>query len=315
MLVETFAASKRWCKIHFPELIMHDAKSEPATLSNTVSELGEGPSFEPETNTLWWFDILGKLLHERNLSTGEERHHPLPFMASVIARIDEERQLLATEEGLYIRNRRDGALSLYCELEAGNAGTRSNDGRLHPSGCLWIGTMGKGAEEGAGAIYHVARKTVTRLFSNISIPNGICFSPDGSTGYFVDTTKNLLMRVSLDSSTGLPVGEPTVLIDTSDQPGGMDGSVCDRDGNIWNARWGAGAVDCYSPDGTLVTRRTLPARQTTCPVFFGPGLTNIGVTSAWEGLSPDQRESDPLAGQMFAFTAGAAGTHEPSFRV
>ena len=294
---------------------MHDTTSEAFFLSDTVCELGEGPSFEAETNTIWWFDILGKTLHERDMVTGEERHHPLPFMTSVVARIDSQRQILATERGLYIRERRDGSLSPYCELEPGNTANRSNDGRLHPSGSLWIGTMGKRAEEGAGAIYHVAGKTVTRLYGGISIPNGICFSPDGSTGYFVDTTKNLLMRVTLDAGTGLPTGEPMVLADTSDQAGGMDGSVCDREGNIWNARWGAGSVDCYAPDGTLLKRHRVPAKQTTCPVFFGPARDRLAVTSAWEGLSTEQRERDPQAGRLFALATGAVGIPEPAFRV
>nr|CAD6423155.1 SMP-30/gluconolactonase/LRE family protein [Rhizobium sp. Q54] len=284
-------------------------------LSETVCELGEGPSFEAETNRLWWFDILGRTLHERDLASGQERHHRLPFLASVVARIDDERQLLATEKGLYIRSRSDGALTPHVELEPGTTTNRSNDGRVHPSGSLWIGTMGKGAEEGAGAIYHVARATVTRLFAGISIPNGICFSPDGTTGYFVDTKVNHLMCVPLDPGTGLPVGDASLLADTSDRSGGMDGSVCDLEGNIWNARWGGGAVDCYAPDGRLLRSLAVPARQPTCPVFHGDTFDRLAVTSAWEGLGPAERETDLLAGQLFSFAVDMAGLPEPAFRL
>ena len=284
-------------------------------LSETVCELGEGPSYERETNRLWWLDILGRTLHERDLISGDERHHRLPFLASVAARIDDERQLLGTEKGLYIRRRSDGALTPHVELEPGTTTNRSNDGRVHPSGSLWIGTMGKGAEDGAGAIYHVAQAKVTRLFAGISIPNGICFSPDGATGYFVDTKVNHLMRVPLDPATGVPTGDASLLADTADRPGGMDGSVCDREGNIWNARWGGGAVDCYAPDGRLLRSLAVPARQATCPVFYGAGLDRIAVTSAWEGLGPLEREKDPLAGQLFSFPVDGAGLPEPAFRL
>jgi sugar lactone lactonase YvrE len=293
---------------------MPDALSHSQILSSTVCELGEGPSYEHETDTLWWFDILGKRLHELHLSSHSERTHALAIMASVVARIDDKLQLLATESGLFIRNRTDGELSLYCELEQGIAGNRSNDGRVHPSGSLWIGTMGKGAEEGAGAIYHVANGQSKKLFGDISIPNSICFSPDGATGYFVDTRINRLMRVPVDPATGLPVGPSEVFLDTSDRPGGMDGSVCDALGNIWNARWGAGAVECYSSAGDLMARYPLPAKRTTCPVFYGQSANRLAVTSSWEGLDSAQRQEDPLAGQLFCLAVEVNGRADPAFK-
>ncbi|MCF6369777.1 SMP-30/gluconolactonase/LRE family protein [Rhizobium halophilum] len=284
-------------------------------LSSTVCELGEGPSFELETETLWWFDILGKTLHELHVPSRAARAHRLPFMASVVARIDDERQLLATEEGLFIRDRASGELSLYCELETDEPDNRSNDGRVHPSGSLWIGTMGKDAEEGAGAIYHVAEAKPTLLFENVSIPNSICFSPDGTTGYFVDTRINHLMHVPLDPATGLPREPALVLADTSARPGGMDGSVCDSRGNIWNARWGAGTVDCYSAAGKLLASHVSLAKRTTCPAFYGVDLNRLALTSAWEGLSDTERREDPLAGQLFCLTPGVSGTPEASFKL
>ncbi|HEX5935607.1 MAG TPA: SMP-30/gluconolactonase/LRE family protein [Pseudorhizobium sp.] len=282
-------------------------------LSSETCELGEGPSYELETDTLWWFDILGKTLHEIQLQSGTKRAHTLPFMASVVARIDDDRQALATEGGIFIRSRESGELSLYCQLEPGLVSNRSNDGRVHPSGSLWIGTMSKSGENGAGAIYHVAKGQATKLFGDISIPNSICFSPDGAIGYYVDTRVNRLMQVPLDKATGLPVGPASLLTDTSDRPGGMDGSVCDVDGNIWNARWGEGAVECFSPRGDLLSRHPLPARRTTCPVFYGEEFARLAVTSAWEGLDAAERQDDPRAGQVFSINVDARGVPEPAF--
>ena len=99
------------------------------------------------------------------------------------------------------------------------------------------------------------------LFDKITIPNAICFSPDGTTGYYVDTDVNQLMSVPLAPETGLPTGPASVFIDTAHMPGGMDGAVCDGDGNIWNARFGAGVLDQFDPAGKLKARYQLPARQ------------------------------------------------------
>lgn len=286
---------------------------EGDVLSSSLCELGEGPSLEPETNTLWWFDILGRALHELRLEPMQETVHSLPVMGSVAARIDDARQLIASDKGLFIRNRADGSLSLHCELEPGNDANRSNDGRVHPSGSLWIGTMSKSAENGAGSIYHVAQGVVTKLFGDISIPNSICFSPDGATGYFVDTKVNKLMKVPVDPATGLPAGEPSIFIDGSGQEGGIDGSVCDGDGHLWNARWGVGMLDHYDAAGALVARFALPAQRTTCPAFIGDN--RIAVTSSWEGLDEAGRAADPLAGALFEVRVAVKARAEHAYRL
>ncbi len=81
---------------------------------------------------------------------------------------------------------------------------------------------------------------MTTLFEGVSIPNGICFSPDGAVGYWVDTMENRYMRVALDALTGLPVGEPEVFSDEAGVDGGIDGSVCDAEGYVWKRALGRG---------------------------------------------------------------------------
>ena len=191
--------------------------------------------------------------------------------------------------------------------------TGSNDGRVHPSGSLWVSTMGRKAEKEAGAIYHVGKGTVTRIYGGISIPNGICFSPDGTTGYFVDSAINHIMRVDLDPKTGLPAGEATVFSDQSGNPGDVDGSVCDADGRIWNARWGQGAVDVYTPDGTHIARHAVPATQSSCPAFIGAKADRLLVTSAWQDMDDAARKADAKAGQTFELGVTVNGRFEPAY--
>jgi sugar lactone lactonase YvrE len=156
-------------------------------LSSIRCHLGEGPTYDVATDTAWWFDILEGRLFEAPLALGEVRIHQLGKMASALARIDAERQLVVAEDGLYIRELGDGRLTLYRPLEADNPATRSNDARVHQSGTFWIGTMGRKGEQGAGSIYALHGGEITRLFPNITTPNAICFSPDGTIGYFADT--------------------------------------------------------------------------------------------------------------------------------
>lgn len=276
--------------------------------------LGEGPSYDPTTDTAWWVDILERRLFEAPLAADTVREHALPFMASAIAAIDGERHLLAADDGLYLRDR-DGKIALHCPLEAEDAGTRSNDGRVHPSGAFWISTMGRDAQTGRGAIYHVVGTRVTRLYAGLTIPNAICFSPDGATGYFADTEEGLLRRVAVDPATGLPAGDPATLYDHRGGEGGIDGAAVDAEGLIWSARWGAGCIDAYSPEGERVRSVAVPASRPSCPTFAGRDLRHLLVTSAYEGMEPEEREADPHHGRTFLIDLSVAGLLEPRFRL
>jgi sugar lactone lactonase YvrE len=273
-------------------------------------QLGEGPTYDATTDTAWWFDITGAALFEAHLDSADVRRHQLDRMASALARIDAGRQLIVTEDGLYIRTLGDGAMHLYQPLEADNPRTRSNDARVHPSGTFWIGTMGRKAEPGMGAIYALHRGDIVRLFPAITIPNAICFAPDGATGYFADTAENVLYRVSLDPSTGLPRGTPEVLL-RYQGPGGLDGAIVDADGAIWNACWGNACVNVFSPQGERVRSLHVPARQSSCPAFVGPDLSRLLVTSAWQGMDEAARAADPVQGRTFLLAAAARGRPEP----
>jgi sugar lactone lactonase YvrE len=284
------------------------------TLSEDRCHLGEGPAYDRGTNTAWWFDILERKLYEAKLGTGEIVCHSLSFMASALGYVDDARQLLAAENGLYVRDLASGRLALLTPLEADNPATRSNDGRVHPSGTFWIGTMGRSAESGAGAIYAFCRGELTRLFANITIPNAICFTRDGSTGYFTDTRLNVLNRVSLDPATGLPTGAPSALYVQRGQ-GGLDGAVVDADGLIWVARWGGGCVDAYTPQGERARTLQVPARQASCPVFVGSDFSRMLVTSAYEGMDEAARAADPEHGRTFVLEAGTRGLPEPRVKL
>jgi sugar lactone lactonase YvrE len=293
----------------------HTMEEVPTTvLCSERCHLGEGPTYDATTDTAWWFDIVERRLFEARLDTGRTTIHSLGVMGSALGRIDAHRQLLVADDGLYVRDVADERMTLYRPLEADNAATRSNDARVHPSGTFWIGTMGRQAERGLGAIYALHRGELSRLYDRITIPNAICFSPDGTIGYFADTGKNVLFRVDLDAATGLPRGAPVALV-TRGGGGGIDGAVVDADGLIWNARWGGGCIDVYSPQGEHLRSLRVPARQSSCPAFVGPDFSRLLVTSAWQGMAEDAKRADPDHGRTFVLDVAARGRPEPDVKL
>jgi sugar lactone lactonase YvrE len=284
-----------------PEPVATTALDGPACL------LGEGPAYDAATDTAWWFDILGRTLFEHAFSTGATRAHALPFMASQLSVIDDTRQLIFAESGLYVREIATGRLTLHTAIEESDAATRCNDGRVHPSGALWMGTMGKEGEEGLGALYWFHRGELRQLYRGVSIPNAICFSPDGATAYFTDTPTGRLMRVPTDPATGLPQGDPTIFHDSHAADGGPDGAVVDADGCLWNARWGGGRIDVYGPDGGQLRSIALPVSQPTCPLFVGASADRLLVTSARQGVEVG---AEPDAGRTLLLDLAVRGRHD-----
>ena len=283
----------------------------PVLLGETRCHLGEGPAYDAATDTAFWFDILERKLFEADLETGSVVCHDLPLMASALAMVDDERQIVSTESGLYLRSRLDGAMTLFRAVEADNSSTRSNDARAHPGGAFWFSMMGKGEKKaGAASIYALSGGEVVLLFSALTIPNAICFSADGTQGFFSDTARNELYRVPLDPVTGLPLDAPSPLR-LSDDGEGLDGAVIDREGLIWIARWGGARIDVLTDQGETVRSLAVPARQPSCPVFVGKAFDRLMVTSAQEGQDETARAADPQGGATFVFTPDAVGRPEP----
>ena len=95
-----------------------------ARLKAPACVLGEGPTYDPHTGKAWWFDILGRKLVEYAIASNDFKVHELPVMGSVLARVDDDRQVIVTETGLHLRHRSSGELELITPIEADNATTR-----------------------------------------------------------------------------------------------------------------------------------------------------------------------------------------------
>jgi sugar lactone lactonase YvrE len=172
----------------------------------TRCELGEGPLWHPTRNQLFWFDILAGRLHWRE--NGATRMMQFDELVSAAGWIDDTALLVASESRLFRFDLETGTTEDVVPLEADNPLTRSNDGRADPWGGFWIGTMGKGAEPGLGAIYRYHAGELRQLHAPITIPNAISFAPDRSVAYFTDSPVRIVWRQPLDPETCPAFGGP-----------------------------------------------------------------------------------------------------------
>lgn len=273
-----------------------------------ICALGEGALWHPKRNQFFWFDIMGRKLLSQD-ATG-----PLEWQfgeaVSAAGWVSEDELLIAGETSLFRFDMVSGGQSLVVGLEADKPQNRPNDGRADRQGGFWIGTMGKSAEKGSGAIYRFYKGELRKLYDQITIPNATCFSPDGKTAYFADSAERQVMRVGLDAE-GWPVGAPELFLSFQDGTPEPDGAVVDAAGQFWIAEWGAGRVSCFGADRSLVRRVALDmAPHSTCPAFGGPEMTTLFVTTATEGMSPESLTANPNAGKTFSFEGISTGQAE-----
>lgn len=153
---------------------------------------------------------------------------------------------------------------------------------------------------------------VHRILDGIACANSIAFSPDGTRMYFTDMPTGQILVYDYDTDEGVP-HSPRVFADGSEHPGLPDGSTVDAEGCLWNARWGAGTVIRYTPDGAVDTVVRVPAANPTCPAFGGDDLSTLFVTSARFGRTAEQLADEPQAGAVFAVDPGTSGVVEPRF--
>jgi sugar lactone lactonase YvrE len=275
------------------------------------NQLGEGPFWHNLRRELFWFDILEQKLFAAGEDGNIRQTWQLPESAAAAGIVDEDRLAIATETGLKLFSlSSDQFGETLAEIEADDPLTRANDSRVDPSGGFWIGTMRKEEDEEAGAVYRWKQGKLDVLRRSVKVPNSTCFAPDGRTAYFSDTFTKQILKIATDPETGLPVGEWELFADVSGHRGSPDGSVVDAEGFLWNARWGGNCVVRHAPDGSVDRIVELPVAQVTCPVFGGPDLSTLYITSASKTLSADALARQPHAGSVFVFEPGVKGQPE-----
>jgi sugar lactone lactonase YvrE len=277
------------------------------------AELGERPFWDG--SGLVWVDIEAGRLHRYRPGQGDETVLELsaggrPVALGAAAPRRGGGYVLATAAGFQLADA-DGQLEEDDALPPAGMplDARFNDGACDPAGRFWAGTVTHDVRPGAAALYRLdSDGTITTMLDKVTESNGLGWSPDGGTMYFIDSgePEPRIRAFGFDVASG-DLGQPRDLVRF---PGGgvvPDGLVVDHDGCLWVAMWGGAEVRRYAPDGALLAVLPVPVTQPTCPAFGGAGLDELYLTSAWLGMTAIQRAAEPLAGHVLRSRPGARG--------
>jgi sugar lactone lactonase YvrE len=289
-----------------------------AALSCTTEQtvLGEGVRWDARRGELLRVDILtGRVYRDRVSDDGSllpVRVYSLPGTVGAIAPIQGDDGWLLAAGRSFVHLREDGSTQTLAEVA--RPGTRMNDGACDPQGRFWAGTMADDHRAGGGALYRLdSHGRAEFMLGDLTISNGLGWSPDGGTMYLVDSGPRVVNAFGFDGEHGM-ISNGRVLVTVAEELGAPDGMTVDADGDLWVAIYGAGQVHRYSPDGELRQVVAVPAEQTTCCGFAGPGLSRLYVTTATENWSDDRRRAEPAAGLVYWCETDTSGLPAAPFR-
>jgi sugar lactone lactonase YvrE len=270
-------------------------------------QLGEGPFWDDLRGELLRVDISRGLVHGWNPSTGAAwRRECDGEVGAALPRAGADGLVMAVGRRIVVDE--GEGVRVLARVEEDRPGNRFNDCKCDPAGRLWAGTMSGDSSSGEASLYRMAPGgEIELVISGTTISNGLGWSPAGDRMYFIDSTTHRIDMFDYDAESGQIAGRRT-FAETDPSEGLPDGMTVDSEGGVWVCLFGGGALRRYSEDGALEAHVELPVTNPTSPVFGGPDLRTLYVTSARHNLSEAQLAAEPLAGAVLALQPAVAGT-------
>ena len=294
---------------------MHYPHSEKAILEiDARAQLGEGALWHPTENKLYWVNIEGRMLHIYNPVTKENQSLLVKERVGTVVPVESGGVLVALQNGIHFINTQTGALQFIANPLTGT-NIRFNDGKCDPSGRFWVGSMHLQFTEGVASLYRMnTDKTVHKMLDDVTVSNGIAWTKDKKTMYYVDSYLRRIDAFDYDDANGA-ITNRRVVVTIPEGGGSPDGIALDEEGNIWAALWGANAVGRFDPrTGKLLQKIEVPAPNVSSCAFGGKNLDTLYITTARGELSEAQLEAYPLSGGLFSAKPGVKGMPAEFFR-
>ena len=272
------------------------------------AQWGEGP--------LWWrgllyyVDIEGCRVLAFDPHSGEEARWETGERVGVVVPRQKEGLLIAGDSGFAFLDPECGVLTPLGDPESDKTENRFNDGKCSPDGRFFAGSISLPRKRGDAALYRLdPGGRIEKVFGGVTNSNGLVWTEDGETLFYIDTPRLAVLAFNYDAGTGRLANMREVFSTAERVPGVPDGMAIDREGHLWIAFCHGGCVVCFDQNGSELERLTLPCREVTAPAFGGNDLGDLYVTTG----QPDE-DIEEVAGRLLVFPAvGARGLPVSAF--
>jgi sugar lactone lactonase YvrE len=282
---------------------------------NDRCRLGESPLWDPKRKALYWVDSARGIVYRMAYSSRKTRKYRLPQTVGAVVLHTDSSVLVTLKDRIAVLDLRCGALKTLCRLENDRFENRLNDAKCDRRGRLWFGSYYMPfPKQPAAALYVLDLDLkVTRVLSGVTISNGLCWSADDATMYYVDSFTREVVAFDYELASGI-LSHRRCVIRFADSYGLPDGMTIDREDRLWIALFNGGRVVQVDPGtGAILREIHLPASEVTSCAFGGPRLDELFISTAGYRLSPLARRSQTLAGRLFQVKVEATGREETRF--
>jgi sugar lactone lactonase YvrE len=300
---------------------MQNFRARVGTPNAARHMLAEGPVWrsaraDTPRGSILWVDIVAGTVFEGELTSQERRDDTITvlqtwqFSGMVGAAVPgPDGSILVAAQDRLVIVAADGTRTDGPRIVADGDTSRCNDGACDPAGRLLIGTVTFDELGGHDRLARVEDDGSVRLLDDdLSISNGIAWSPDGGTLYNADTLTQVIWARDYDAGVEGEFGAIGPRREQFRLDGYPDGICVDADGNLWAAIWGTGEVRCYSPAGEVLASVEVPAPHVSSVCFVGEELDRLLVTTASRDLDETGLAQYPDAGRLFLADVGVVGT-------
>jgi gluconolactonase len=266
-----------------PDVLVLDPRFQKISLGNagiqriaTGFDFTEGPVWFGDGRYLLFSDIPNDRILRWDETTGGISVFRSPSHYANGNTRDRRGRLITCEHDTQrvTRTEYDGTVVVLADQWEGRKLTGPNDVVVKSDGTIWFSDNGAGTrgnylghtapQQHPFRVYRLdpATATMTVAVGDMARPNGLCFSPDESKLYVVDTPmdrpKSTWVYDIVEHGTRAANGRPFF-----DGDGWADGIRCDIEGNVWcgfSGGEGEDGVAVFAPDGVLIGRILLPER-------------------------------------------------------
>lgn len=292
-----------------------EIKQPVAVLEYQINaSLGEGAIWNPETGEFYWVDIEGKQFHIYNPKTKVNQSFATPSRIGTVVPSGENEVVVALEDGIFKFNTKSDKFTLLSDVEADMPENRFNDGKCDPNGNLWVGSMHFEQKPFKANLYKVEPDgKAAKMMDSVTISNGIVWTSDKKTMYYIDTPTARIRAFDFDVATST-ISNERVAVEVSPEIGYPDGMAIDAEDMLWVGLWNGNAVARFNPKtGALIAKIEVPAHNVTACAFGGENLDILYITTASVDMTPEEITKYPLAGSVFSYKPGVKGVASPFF--
>jgi sugar lactone lactonase YvrE len=282
--------------------------SSPQLLVDARAYLGEGPAWDAASQRLYWVDIFSGLVHIFNPNGDPDEIIDLEQPVGCVAPTIGGNLVLGCKSGLSTYKFSTAKLDVLAHPESDRPGNRFNDGKCGPDGRFLAGTMDNAEKEASGSLYSLDPDgSLQTLLTGVRISNGLAWSPDHKTFYFIDTPTRQVAAYDYNLRSGR-IFNPRVVVNVPEKFGWPDGMTSDVNGRLWIAMWGGAAITVWDPAaGALLEKIAVPAKNVTSCVFGGLEQNELYITSARKGVSDADLAAYPATGGLFRIQTNVIG--------